>query len=323
MKARKVKTILGLGVAACAVIVTWLRPWEAREPAYHWKPLSHWVMALGNYDRDEGGFHPPADADVVVALRAIGPAAVPFLLKWLSVPAEDFNDGIPLANPKPTLLSKARDLKEWLIPWHSSKPDPPSKENVVMVFRVLGLEVKSAIPELAKLANAAARFMLTNHPSTEYFRAYDQLHYSVQSLACLGHDAAPAMLMVATNLQGHEEFWDVIELIGDMGTNGASAASALVAWSRDKDPGIHDAAVMALIEMRKELEVVLPILLARLKDSNAVVRQGAAEALGDYGTEARPALPDLLKAMNDPDPETRQAIIDAIKKIDPTALKQR
>src|SRR5260221_11049786 len=76
MKARKVKTILGLGVAACAVIVTWLRPWEAREPVYGGKPLSHWVVALENYDRDEGGFHPPPNAKTVVALRAIGPAAV-------------------------------------------------------------------------------------------------------------------------------------------------------------------------------------------------------------------------------------------------------
>jgi HEAT repeat protein len=129
------------------------------------------------------------------------------------------------------------------------------------------------------------------------------------------------MLMVATNLQGHEDFWYVIEQFGEMETNGAAAAPALVAWSQDKDPQVRKAAMDAIIGIRKELELVLPVLLARLKDENAVTRQMAAEALGDFGKDARAALPDLLKAMDDPDPETRQAIIDAIKKIDPTALK--
>lgn len=328
MKARKVKTILGLAVAACAMIVIWLRPWEAREPVYQGKPLSSWMMELelDKYYGDDGNFHAPADAQEVMALDTIGPAAVPYLVKWLSVKEHFYNPGLPsIYGAKPPLLSRLRELKDRIVP-PKPAPEPPSKDDVVLAFRLLGPEVKSAIPELAKLANAAARSMVTSRPSPGqpspgYFRDKDFLRYSVQSLACLGPDAVPAMLMVATNLQSDDELWFIIKQLGEMGTNGVAAAPALLVWSRKKEPVVHDAAVIALIEMRKELEVVLPFLLASLNEPVAVRRRYAAEVLGDFGKKARPALPDLLKAMNDLDPETRQAIIDAIKKIDPTALK--
>src|SRR3954467_9652077 len=65
------------------------------------------------------------------------------------------------------------------------------------------------------------------------------------------------------------------------------------------DPLTRLQAVHALQERTKEGKVVIPALVAALKDENTYVRRDAARALGRFGAEAREAAPALLAALRD------------------------
>jgi hypothetical protein len=122
-------TIAGIEVSGITSNVTmlWLPPYFQMsrptnyyqllgEPVYEGKPLSKWIENLGVYDRDWDGFQPPSN--IVQAIRAIGPAAVPHLLLWL----------INLDHPQD-------------VPW---------------AFAILGNQAQEAIPPLEKLAYGIA-----------------------------------------------------------------------------------------------------------------------------------------------------------------------
>ncbi len=90
-----------------------------------------------------------------------------------------------------------------------------------------------------------------------------------------------------------------------------------VAQTQHKDASLRLEAVRALAERRSEADVVIPILMKALRDSNPAVRRAAAQAVGSMGEEARSAVPGLLPLLEDQNTGVRKVAALAIKRIDP------
>jgi HEAT repeat protein len=74
----------------------------------------------------------------------------------------------------------------------------------------------------------------------------------------------------------------------------------------DTDPAVRNMAVTYLGIVRDSPQKEVEGLIKALSDENSEVRQGAAVALAEYGTLAEPAIPALKKAANDPDDEVKR-----------------
>jgi hypothetical protein len=252
---------------------------DSGEPDYKGKVLSQWAAELDPYEQDDGRFSPPSAAPAVIALREIGPRAVPYLLKWLS-------------------MHEAAD----------AHPAIPSFDQLVEVFTVLGDAAESAIPELSKIATGAGHAIAsaTNSPA-ELARNQGLFDRSLESLVCLGPKAVPAMSDLTTKVESLELRVQVIKRFADLGTNGITAAPALVVWFHDQNSEIREAALSSLVGIAKEPETVLPALLARLKDPEK--QEDAVYMLADYGKLSKPAVPDLIGLLEKTEWRTRGAII--------------
>jgi len=74
----------------------------------------------------------------------------------------------------------------------------------------------------------------------------------------------------------------------------------------DTDPSVRNAAVTYLGIVRDSPEKEVTGLIKALSDESSDVRQAAAVALAEYGTLAEPAIPALKKAVSDPDDEVKR-----------------
>lgn len=75
----------------------------------------------------------------------------------------------------------------------------------------------------------------------------------------------------------------------------------------------------ALLNLRAEASVTVPVARAALVDSSAGVRASAALALGGLGRGPTPAIPELVTALGDADPNVVRNAIFAISSIGPSA----
>ena len=74
----------------------------------------------------------------------------------------------------------------------------------------------------------------------------------------------------------------------------------------DTDPSVRNVAVNYLGIVRDSPEKEVSGLIKALSDESSEVRQAAAAALAEYGTLAEPAIPALKKAATDPDDEVKR-----------------
>lgn len=80
----------------------------------------------------------------------------------------------------------------------------------------------------------------------------------------------------------------------------------LLALLKDPDPSVRNVAVTYLGIVRDSPTQEVSGLITALADTEAPVRQAAAEALSAYGLDAEPAVPALKKAANDPDEDVKR-----------------
>jgi HEAT repeat protein len=111
-------------------------------------------------------------------------------------------------------------------------------------------------------------------------------------------------------------------------TNVRLAIRALLAALSDEETGVRVAAAKSLASMaddednRPAKEIMIPALVAALKDSNREVACYAAEALGGFGPQAKSAVPELLEALKRRDGRLREAAGKALKLVDPRKADQ-
>jgi HEAT repeat protein len=82
---------------------------------------------------------------------------------------------------------------------------------------------------------------------------------------------------------------------------------------------MRGAAADALVELRKEPELVVPVFSEFLTSPDARMRVFGASVLGSLGTDAKAAIPLLLKLRTDEDPDVRESAARALREIDPQA----
>jgi HEAT repeat protein len=303
-----------------------------KEPIYNGRPLSEWAMMTTDGSLDE-----PSDRalEAIKAVQAIGPVAIPFLLKWIQPPISD-----------------------------SRMPG-----GAVGAFKALGPQAKPAIPKLAEIVNKrgftgaydavealsylgpeAIPFLLaaaTNHHG-------QQIQYVI--IRRLGRSHAEGAVAIPALIEWSRDEqelvrWAAIMALGEIGqepeivvpvllqllsspdreTRGA-AASAIGYFHKDAkeavpiliklldDPTAQTGAIISLASIGEQMDIVFPKLVEKLHDKNRVIRRVAAFAMAVIGGTA--AYNALQEMADDPDGFVREAVFKSLKRIDPVALER-
>jgi hypothetical protein len=190
--------LAGIGLLAVAVVVLAIIAWPEREPEYHGKKLSEWLVLCGVQPK------PPDRYEAPQMVRQIGPKAVPTLLKWLHYrrPAWKSKAYIYFCKLPPSLQIK----------FVAQQLAPPQKdyENLALLgFWILHEEAASAVPDLARMMQD------TRQPGGSAL--------AMRCLFCIGDAGLPALRLAAhgpdptlratltnTLLNGRLEFWNRI-----------------------------------------------------------------------------------------------------------------
>jgi HEAT repeat protein len=89
--------------------------------------------------------------------------------------------------------------------------------------------------------------------------------------------------------------------------------------SPDKDTRLNG--LVALATLKEAAAPAVPQLIEQLKDPDADIRRLAAYALMEIGPKAKDALPQLNSMKQDPDRSVLTQVINSIRAIDTTAMK--
>jgi len=179
-------------------------------------------------------------------------------------------------------------------------------------------EVEEATRELRNLGERALpTIQATLHdPDSEA----EELKAALKACGILGRTAAPIVD-------------DVADVLADEGLT-AEASVALSYMGRDafpplrgalsnKDPIVRREALRSIGKLKEraslETELVVPLIIGRMKDPDERVRAVAATYLGIIGQGANEAVPALIGGLNDPDPEVRLASATALGSFEPVA----
>jgi HEAT repeat protein len=324
MRARSKIIVASCAVGACACLLfglVWFRSFgnslaDSPEPTYKGRPLRFWVTELTRHG--EFDLNPPDQA--ATAIREVGPAAVPLLIKWL---------------PKP-----------------ERNPEPPvNSEAIIAAFRALGPKARSALPTFSEILTTkrfsmrgyetwhtvsesvawigpeAIPVMLTAVTNLQGVHERWELIKQLGILESNGAPAIPALIAWAHDKDGwvrdgavsalgeigqepevvlpvlkaaassdpdHMVRRDAAEALGSFGTR---AMPDLIRANSDPDWYVRTGVMGGLGKLALEKpDVVLPLLDQGLHDDTWIVRRSAAYALGFSGSKA--AYNKLMAATN-------------------------
>jgi HEAT repeat protein len=215
--------------------------------------------------------------EAMTAVEAVGPDAIPHLLRWIQPP------------------------------W----PNSILPSGAVNSFKVLGRRAESAIPELVRLLQNY-KLKLTNSFFDEDFAAFANV---AEALSWLGPKALPYLLGAAKDTPCLNATQEIVHCLGNFGPDGAPAIPDLIEWTRNPDQWIRLHAVNALGRIAQAPADVIPTLVACLKDADMLVRRDAASALGRFGNAARGLAPDLIAMLDDPTWQARTGPMFALVQI--------
>lgn len=274
-KRRRIVLILFLGVTMLA-LVAWLL-FRSTEPEYQGKTLSRWLWEL-EISPDTVSL---SWRESVLAIRAMGPEAVPTLLTMLQ--AEDSAWKIKTVNWAQETLGL--DFEDSLA--------EVKRRRAVAGFRVLGHAAEPAIPQLAALVSDA-----------DFATASSAL----SALAEIGGtNTIPPLLAALTNVNPQVSV-PAAAMLGSLRSGGRAAVPVLVKALTDGDSGVRASAARALGEIALDPDRSVPALTQALSDTNGMVRFSAAIALGAFGTQAESALPVIRSLSPEGDEFARRAL---------------
>ena len=241
-----------------------------RDPVFEGRPLSFWLLELQvtPSESDEDGRI--ADRRVEAAkraLRSLGPAAVPELLRRIetrdsSVRAffGDWLNKLPDSTFDPRPRQRARPWAAW-------------------AFEIIGPAGSNAVPRLLTLLDGG-----------------EDGQEAMRALAGIGAPAVPALREQLSSkdpaAQNH-----AILLLGHIGPAAMAAAGQLLALATNAAPPITGRAVLALALIGAEAPRVLALASAGLLDTNSA--DYAAMSLAALG---RDGLPILLRGLTNAEP---------------------
>lgn len=274
----------------------------------------------------------------VVALARIDPQS-PEVLAALGKAFRD-RDAVVRQHAEEGLLA-ARKAAVKILMEAMKDPDTKVRERAVAALGKLEGEAREAVPELSRSlkhqderVRRQALFALAKiGPRQETVmpgllealteREADVRHFAVVSLTSMGKDARPAV----------PQLIDLLKKDGDANVREAAAfalgkidpqadgvlAVLSRAW-RDEERGVREEALRALAKCGKP---AVPTLIEALrKNFSNDVQIEATKALGQIGPDAKEAVPVLLPLLKDNEEEIRRVAEEALKAIDPSAIKQ-
>jgi len=242
-------------------------------PVHEGRPLSHWAsMTL---DESFGHKPSPLAAEGMTAVQAIGPEALPYLLRWIQPP------------------------------W----PNSILPSGAVRCFKILGRRAEAALPELVRLFETYKPHCSS---SLDDLAAWTNV---VEALSYLGPKALAFLLAAAKSADRVDVTRDIVHCLGNFGPDGVPAIADLIEWTRHPEMWVRLNAVNALGRLAQEPDTVIPALVACLRDTDALVRRDAAQSLGRFRSAARGCVLDLVAMLEDPNWQAQTGPIIALAQV--------
>ena len=114
-----------------------------------------------------------------------------------------------------------------------------------------------------------------------------------RALGGAASNAVPELIRTYRDNIGPDSQGACVEAMGGIGPAAAAAIPDLMSAAIQSNNRLRVVAVLALGHIHARPELVLPLLLRSLEDSNVQVRRGAAVALAEFGAGAFPVVPRL------------------------------
>jgi HEAT repeat protein len=246
------------------------------QPTYEGQTLQYW---LEHWYQQNG-----QNSEAAEAVRAMGTNALPYLVKWITQPA-DYN---------------------WV-------------GRALAGFEALGPVASPAIPDLVKGIGRNGSFVAgalgaigTNAIPALTNRLLESVSVSnawAKTRPRFGSRHPPEEWIVQMSILQALRFYD---------TNARPAVPALIAYLKHPNAlAPWDAVGVLALAGHNQPEVVFPVLFQTFSNTTSNVRTSIADALASFGTNALSAVPVLLSGQQDKDANARAHIAVAIKRIAP------
>ena len=289
----KRKLLIGLAaLAACALAAMLIRGRSPNQFLYQGKSVRIWAAQLFSPT-------PRSCAEAEAAFKAMGPRAVPDLIRMLQAKDSFFRKtawSLPRAVPQSLRRFVARNV---------SMPDAGFLHlSAAHALAVVGPDAHAAVPALAQALRASETGL-----RWEVANALGRIgEPSVRELINALADKDPELRQIAARA------------LAAAGPSATNAIPALMQRLKDADENVRNAAAYAFSQIGSP---AIPALLRMIEREHGLTRQIAARALIPLSPPRRLAAPALLQMLQDDDLASRRQAIEtlgAIRAADPAVI---
>ncbi|TAK98820.1 MAG: hypothetical protein EPO07_11535 [Verrucomicrobia bacterium] len=292
---------LAIAVLVCAAVIALIVTLSPdNEPSYQGKKLSQWIES--DHGRT-GAFTRPELQEInrpeIQAVRTIGTNALPFLLNWIRYEPSPSKAKRVLAQ-----ILERFGLEIW------SDPGAVRANRAAAGFAMLGPVASPAIPELAKLASASS--------------GSETPRVATYALVAIGPTALPALVEVIKNTNAVARYDAVSDLNYALRKFGADAYPILIECLDDADPKVALEAADALAEAGVEPAIVCVKITRHFHHPDWLQRLRALQIVGRYRGQAREPtrtiVPDLVARLADTNSIVRKQAESLLRRVAPEVL---
>lgn len=290
---RRLQILFGVGITLILVVFFY---WDKQanhkftspfssEPTYEGQTISYWME---HWYQQYGQRNLEAEQ----AVRTMGTNALPYLVKWIILPAHTQAD------------------HNWV-------------SRALKGFEILGPVASPAIPDLVKAIGQNGNFpaCALGYIGTNAMQA---LTNRLLGLVLTSNQPIKRASLFFSSGHPREGFYvpmNIFCALSFYGTNAQPAVPALIAYLQSANARDSWGAVGVLaMAGHNEPGIIFPVLFQCFSNSPGNVRAEVADALSTFGTNAVSAIPILLSGQQDTDANARAHIAVAIKKISPDTV---
>jgi HEAT repeat protein len=294
---RNVKRPLRVGLAVLFIAAMALVGRKIFYPAkvvYRGKPVGEWMEIL--YRGDMSG--PVSDsewASSIEAIEAIGTNAIPCALRFAGTSDSKLKRFI-VKSSWPKKVSNLLGLSTDYVRWSRASVENP--QIAISAFRILGGRAKPAIPALIRLLRTS------DNPNSR---------------------VAAAIMLARIGSEAQEALPDLLQGFKDSNLEVRRAVEEAVGIiSSIQAPGVPNDLEMAKYRSycQHSADLMAPVVVKLLADPK-VEADRLIETLTAFSfAEGSVATPGLLELLNHPDVEIRARATNALRRINPSALKR-
>jgi hypothetical protein len=197
-----------------------------------------------------------------------------------------------------------------------SPEEEACRQKAIKALDAMGSNALPCLLEQMKTKDSTVKQTLMNLCSRQsifpiYFRnARERGAQAVQGICAIGKPAMPIL----------EQFLDekdlALQAAAGLARIGPEALHPLMRALTNDSKMVRNLAVAGISRMQSEAARIVPAMIERLSDGDAVHRKNAAIILGHFGSEAKPAVRSLLKMLNDEEVNARRAASNALRQIE-------